>query len=86
MAGISAETNDPHAQDRKQLLHILSEIEEGINEQSIDRMVAQMDEVKQLVWYAVSRTLAGTASSPARCQRAREAGRCVDSLSHHACV
>ena len=50
LVGISAETVDPHAQDRKQLLHIFSEIEKGINEQSIDRMVAQMDEKATVIW------------------------------------
>ena len=50
MTGLTAETNDPHAQDRKQLLHIFSEIEKGINEQNIDRMVAQMDEKATVIW------------------------------------
>ncbi len=50
MAGISAEAKDPRAQDRQQLLHIFSEIEKGMNEQNIDRMVAQMDEQATVIW------------------------------------
>ncbi len=50
MASICAETADPHADDRKQLLQIFSEIEKGINEQNIDRMVAQMDENATVIW------------------------------------
>ena len=46
----AAEAVDPHAEDRKQLLQIFSEIENGINEQNIDRMVAQMDENATVVW------------------------------------
>lgn len=47
--GISAET-DPHADDRKQLLQVFDEIVKGINEQNIDRMVAQMDENATVIW------------------------------------
>ncbi len=50
MAGMSAEMVDAHAEDRKQLLQIFSEIEKGINEQNIDRMVAQMDENATVIW------------------------------------
>ena len=34
---------DPHAADRKQLLHLMAEVVAGINKQNIDRMLAQMD-------------------------------------------
>ncbi len=50
MAALSAEPEDPHAADRKALLHIFSEIEKGINEQNIDRMVAQMDDKATVIW------------------------------------
>lgn len=49
-AGFAAAADDPHAEDRKQLLQIFAEIEKGINEQNIDRMVAQMDENATVVW------------------------------------
>ncbi len=35
---------DPRADDRKQLLHVLAEVEAAINDQNIDRMLAQMDD------------------------------------------
>jgi len=41
---------DPHAEDRKLLLKILSEVETSINEQSLDRMVKQMDPNATVVW------------------------------------
>lgn len=50
LSGVCAESADPHADDRKQLLQIFSEIEKGINEQNIDRMVAQMDEHATVIW------------------------------------
>jgi hypothetical protein len=50
IAGMSADAADPRAEDRKQLLQIFSEIEKGINEQNIDRMVAQMDEKATVIW------------------------------------
>ncbi len=50
VAAIAAETADPHAEDRKQLLQIFSEIEKGINEQNIERMVAQMDPNATVIW------------------------------------
>ena len=49
-AAMAADTPDPHAEDRKQLLQIFSEIENGINEQNIERMVAQMDENATVIW------------------------------------
>ena len=50
IVGIAAAADDPHAEDRKQLLQIFAEIEGGINEQNIDRMVAQMDANATVVW------------------------------------
>ncbi len=50
LAGHAADGADPHAEDRKQLLQIFSEIENGINEQNIERMVAQMDENATVIW------------------------------------
>jgi SnoaL-like domain len=53
LAGMAAEgaaSADPRAEDRKQLLQIFSEIEKGINEQNIDRMVAQMDQNATVIW------------------------------------
>ncbi|MEQ1773880.1 MAG: nuclear transport factor 2 family protein [Burkholderiales bacterium] len=50
LAGNSADSADARAEDRKQLLQIFSEIEKGINEQNIDRMVAQMDENATVIW------------------------------------
>jgi hypothetical protein len=41
---------DPHAEDRKQLLHLMTEVETGINEQNIDRMLAQMDDNATVTW------------------------------------
>ncbi len=41
---------DAHAADRKQLLRVFDEIVSGINEQNIDRMVAQMDENATVIW------------------------------------
>jgi hypothetical protein len=42
--------NDPHAEDRKQLLKIFHEVEASINSQSLERMVAQMDKDAVVVW------------------------------------
>ncbi len=50
VAGFALAADDSHADDRKQLLKVFDEIEKGINEQSIDRMVAQMDENATVVW------------------------------------
>ena len=47
---VAAGAADPRENDRKQLLQIFSEIVEGINEQNIDRMVAQMDENATVIW------------------------------------
>jgi len=41
---------DSYADDRKQLLAVFDEIVKGINEQSIDRMVAQMDPNATVIW------------------------------------
>jgi hypothetical protein len=41
---------DARADDRKQLLRVFDEIVTGINEQNIDRMVAQMDENATVIW------------------------------------
>jgi hypothetical protein len=41
---------DPHAEDRKQLLKIFSEVEGSINSQSLDRMAQQMDANAVVVW------------------------------------
>ena len=50
MTAVAAGAADPRENDRKQLLQIFSEIVEGINEQNIDRMVAQMDENATVIW------------------------------------
>ena len=50
VAGLALAADDPHAEDRKQLLQIFTEIEGGINDQNIDRMVAQMDANATVVW------------------------------------
>ncbi len=50
LSAISADAVDPHEADRKQLLQIFAEIVNGINEQNIDRMVAQMDENATVIW------------------------------------
>jgi hypothetical protein len=47
---IYAAEADPHAEDRKQLLHLMTEVETGINEQNIDRMLAQMDDNATVTW------------------------------------
>ena len=41
---------DTHAEDRKALLKIFSEVEASINAQSLDRMVKQMDPAATVVW------------------------------------
>jgi SnoaL-like domain len=41
---------DARTEDRKQLLQVFDEIVNGINEQNIDRMVAQMDENATVIW------------------------------------
>ena len=45
-----AQQPDPHADDRKQLRAMLAEFEAAINAQSIDRMVAQMDDNVTVIW------------------------------------
>ena len=41
---------DPHVEDRKQLLHLMAEVEAGINEQNIERMLAQMEDSATVTW------------------------------------
>lgn len=41
---------DPHAADREALLKVFREIEAGINDQNIDRMVAQMHPQATVTW------------------------------------
>src|SRR5881396_378092 len=45
-----AQQPDPRADDRKQLRAMLAEFEAAINAQSIDRMVAQMDDNVTVIW------------------------------------
>lgn len=47
--GFAAE-NDPYAEDRKALLKVFHEIEAGINDQNVDRMVAQMHPTVTVTW------------------------------------
>ena len=47
---IYAAQADPRAEDRKQLLYLMAEVETGINEQNIDRMLAQMDDNATVTW------------------------------------
>jgi hypothetical protein len=42
--------DDPHTEDRKQMLSILREVEASINEQSLARMVKQVDPAVTVVW------------------------------------
>ena len=42
--------DDPHAEDRKELLKVFREIEAGINAQSVDRMVTQMAPEATVTW------------------------------------
>jgi len=41
---------DPHEADRKQLLALFAEVEAAINDQNVDRMLAQMDDHVTVVW------------------------------------
>lgn len=41
---------DPRADDRKALLEVFAEVVNAINEQNVDRMVAQMDDDATVVW------------------------------------
>lgn len=43
--------DDPHTEDRKALLKIMREVEASINEQSIDRMLTQMDQNATVTWW-----------------------------------
>ncbi len=49
-SAICAHAADGRDEDRKQLLRVFDEIVNGINEQNIERMVAQMDENATVVW------------------------------------
>ena len=42
--------DDPHAEDRKELLKVFREIEAAINAQSVDRMVTQMTPDATVTW------------------------------------
>lgn len=42
--------DDPHAEDRKELLKVFREIEASINAQSVDRMVTQMTPDATVTW------------------------------------
>ena len=45
-----AADNDPYAEDRQALLKVFREIEAGINDQNVDRMVAQMHPHATVTW------------------------------------
>ena len=45
-----AESADPHAADRQALLKVFQEIEGGINDQNVERMVAQMTPDATVTW------------------------------------
>ena len=45
-----AETPDPHAPDRQALIKVFQEIEAGINDQNVERMVAQMTPEATVTW------------------------------------
>lgn len=47
---LAGQQEDPHADDRQKLRHILREVEGSINDQSLDRMVQQMDQNVVVVW------------------------------------
>jgi uncharacterized protein (TIGR02246 family) len=49
-AGAIADPVDPHAADRQALIKVFQEIEAGINDQNIDRMVAQMTPDATVTW------------------------------------
>jgi ketosteroid isomerase-like protein len=46
----AADIPDPHAEDRKALLKVFSEMEAGINEQNIERLLAQMTDDAVVTW------------------------------------
>lgn len=45
-----ADTIDPHAADREALIKVFHEIEAGINDQNVERMVAQMTPDATVTW------------------------------------
>jgi len=45
-----ADDPDPHAQDRQALIQVFHEIEAGINDQNVERMVAQMTPDATVTW------------------------------------
>jgi ketosteroid isomerase-like protein len=45
-----AQQPDPRAEDRKQLRAMLAEFEAAINAQSVDRMIAEMDDDVTVIW------------------------------------
>lgn len=47
---MAADTTDPHQEDRQALLKVFREIEAGINDQNVDRMVAQMHPHATVTW------------------------------------
>ena len=47
---LHAADGDPYAEDRKALLKVFHEIEAGINDQNVDRMVAQMHPQATVTW------------------------------------
>jgi len=46
----AADSPDPRAEDRKALLKVFSEMEAGINDQNIDRFLAQMTDDAVVTW------------------------------------
>lgn len=46
----AAEADDPHQADRQALIKVFREIEAGINDQNVDRMVAQMHPQATVTW------------------------------------
>ena len=49
-ANAFAESADPHATDRQALIKVFKEIEAGINDQNVERMVAQMTPDATVTW------------------------------------
>jgi len=49
-AGVATAAEDPHEADRKALLKVFGEIEAGINDQNVERMVAQMHPQATVTW------------------------------------
>jgi len=50
MPALAAEPDDVHQADRQALLKVFREIEAGINDQNVDRMVAQMHRQATVTW------------------------------------